>query len=174
MALNAAMCGLYAIAASCNAVQNFDACIIGIVSAVLFNLGDKLLIRLKIDDPCYSTLSHGVSGFWGVFALGLFDSKEGLIYSGNPHLLQIQMIGGVALLAWSMSLSFCFFYTMHSLKRLRVPLAFEIISVDFLYHSTLQEIENAQKFQKIIVEKIKDSTETAQSVYNNLTPDFNT
>jgi len=52
-------------------------------------LSVKIFQRFKIDDTCSSAVIHGVQGFWGVISVGLFEMKQGLIYSGNPQKLQV-------------------------------------------------------------------------------------
>ena len=70
---NGALAGLVAITAGCAYVAPAAAVLIGAIAGVLV-IGSCLFVerRLKIDDPVGAISVHGVSGAWGVLALGLF------------------------------------------------------------------------------------------------------
>jgi Amt family ammonium transporter len=150
--INAALSGLFAISAGCNSVDNSDALIIGLVSALLFVAGSRIIKRFKVDDPCQSAITHGVSGLWGLISVGIFDSKKGLIASGDTYLISIQLIGSLSIIFWSGFLSFCFFYVLNKLKRLRVPRVYEIIGIDLIYHSSIIDIEGAQNLNQVVTD----------------------
>ncbi len=46
-------------------------------------LSKKLLIKLEIDDGLGLISVHGVCGFWGLIAAGLFDETKGTLYTGS-------------------------------------------------------------------------------------------
>lgn len=149
-AINAALCGVFAISAGCNSLTNTASLIVGIFSAIFFVLAGKLFHRFKIDDPCSSSLVHGISGFWGIISVGIFEKTDGLIYSGNPIQLRTQLIGGLAILVWAGSLSFAYFFVLNKLQRLRVPKTFEVIGVDLLYHSDASDIDGSKYLQQFM------------------------
>ena len=43
----------------------------------------------------------------------------------------------VVITSWSIILSGTYFFVLHKIKRLRVPLVFEIVGIDFLEHGGL-------------------------------------
>lgn len=44
---------------------------------------------------------HGLCGAWGTLMTGVFAKKSGLIYSGSPKDLLIQLAGVLSVAAWS-------------------------------------------------------------------------
>lgn len=70
---NGMLAGLVAITASCAFVSAWAAAVIGAVAGVLAIVSAVFIdTRLRIDDPVGASAVHGVSGTWGVLALGLF------------------------------------------------------------------------------------------------------
>lgn len=67
-----------------------------------------------------SISTHGICGFWSVIALGVFDSQEGIIYTGKFTKFGIQLGGAASLMFLSLILSFLFFYPLKTLGRLRL------------------------------------------------------
>ena len=54
-------------------VRTWEAYVIGMVSGTLTLLSMLILERSTlIDDPCAAFAVHGVGGFWGVIATGMF------------------------------------------------------------------------------------------------------
>lgn len=107
MMLNGMLAGLVAITAPCAFVSVGGAAIIGLVSGVLV-IEATLFIdqKLKIDDPVGAIAVHGVNGFWGCLALGLFadgtygdgwngvaGTVTGLFYGGGMSQFLAQLIG---------------------------------------------------------------------------------
>ena len=78
MVINGVLAGLVSITAGCNIVNPVFALIIGLVAGVLVDEAVKLIDRLKIDDPVGAIAVHGVNGFFGTLAVGLFASSGGL------------------------------------------------------------------------------------------------
>jgi ammonium transporter, Amt family len=70
---NGMLAGLVAITASCAFVSAWAAVLIGAIGGVLAVVATTFIdARLRIDDPVGASAVHGVSGAWGVLALGLF------------------------------------------------------------------------------------------------------
>ncbi len=98
-------------------VTTWAAVIIGAVSAILTPAMERLLIRLRIDDPMCSISINLASGIWGMVAVGLFSIEDevigavnGLFYGGGFHLLGVQCLGIVTTIAWGFGLGAVFFY----------------------------------------------------------------
>ena len=153
--MHAALSGLFAISAGCNNISQRDSFFVGVLNAILYAIAIKVYLRFKIDDPCQSSIVHGVSGFWGVISVGLFDATNGLFYAGNSNLIKIQAIGTLAILTWSIVLSFGYFFTVSKLGRLRIPSVYETIGIDLLAHSCIKDLES---FKKSSQSTLKDFT----------------
>jgi len=80
----------------------------------------RTMKKFNIDDPMDSISTHGICGLWSVISLGIFDIDNGIIYTGNFHMLMIQLIGAGCLLTLSVFLSFIFFYPLNKMGRLRL------------------------------------------------------
>jgi Amt family ammonium transporter len=106
MAMNGALAGLVGITAPCAFVDPWAAVAIGIVSGYIVVRGVELLDRLQIDDPVGAFPVHGICGVWGTISVGIFGrqalglANNGLVYSGNPMQLGIQIVGSVCAVAF--------------------------------------------------------------------------
>ena len=102
MAMNGALAGLVAVTAPCAFVEPWAAMVIGIIAGYLCVRAVELLDKLHIDDPVGAFPVHGVCGIFGTIAIGIFGKAslglehDGLVYSGSPTMLGIQMVGSVA------------------------------------------------------------------------------
>ncbi len=96
--------------------------------------------KLKIDDPCSATQIHGFCGLWGVIAVGLFQKEHGLIYSCSFKQLGLQLIGGLSLIIWTITITFPYFYFTNKIGRLRVPPIYEIIGTDIMMHEEKEKL----------------------------------
>lgn len=108
MVANGTLAGLVAITAPCAFVTAPSAVLIGVVAGILVCVAVFFIERrLKIDDPVGAIAVHGVNGFWGILALGLFadgtygDGWNGVpgavtgLFYGNAGQFVAQVIGGV-------------------------------------------------------------------------------
>ena len=106
MAMNGALAGLVAVTAPCAFIDPWAAMVIGAIGGHLVVRGVELLDKLHIDDPVGAFPVHGICGVWGTLAIGIFGKESlglaynGLIYSGNPKLLLIQLLGSVSTVAF--------------------------------------------------------------------------
>jgi len=71
---NGILSGLVSICAACNAVEPYDAFIIGSISGLVFILGVKLEAKLKLDDPVDAFALHLCCGTWGIISAGFFHN----------------------------------------------------------------------------------------------------
>ncbi|KAL6751395.1 putative ammonium transporter [Haematococcus lacustris] len=137
--------GLVAITGGCSVVEPWAAVLCGSLSAPWVVLGDDLMDRLQIDDPCQAFPMHGMAGIWGMLFVGLLGKESyivqvygkpsgknlmGLFYGGHGQLLLCQFIAVVVVIAWVCFWSGLFFWTMKKLGLLRVHMADEAVGLD--------------------------------------------
>jgi len=80
---NGILVGLVAVTAPCDNVEPWAALIIGLVAAIMYSFGVKLLHKLHVDDPLEAAPLHFSGGSWGTIAVGFFDYDHGVFY-GRP------------------------------------------------------------------------------------------
>ncbi len=138
MTLNGALAGLVGITAGTANVTNGGAVVIGLVSGVLVVISIVLFERNGVDDPVGAISVHGVAGIWGVLAVGLFESSDGLglFYGGGLEQLTIQAVGVVAIVGWTFVVSSAVFRGIKATWGLRVSAEEEIAGLDRMEHGT--------------------------------------
>jgi len=143
MTANGTLAGLVAITAPCAFVDGISSFIIGLVAGLLVCVSVSFVEnKLKIDDPVGAISVHGVNGFWGIIALGLFaDGKygdgfngvagavRGLFY-GDATQLYAQLISLAVLLVWGFGVSFLFFKLLDKVWGLRISPEAELEGLD--------------------------------------------
>ena len=143
MCLNASLAGLVAITAPCDVTDALGAAIIGAVAGVLVVFGVWLLDhKLHIDDPVGAVAVHFMNGVWGTLAVGLFatttapgnDSLTGLFYGGGFSLLGIQVLGVLAVCAWTAVTITTTFLIIKATAGLRVSREEEVEGLDKTEH----------------------------------------
>ena len=103
---------------TCAVIHSWQALIIGAIGAVLANISNTLLKRVKIDDPVGAIGVHAGGAIWGYIAVGLFaDSTlpgvnvmDGLFAGGGGKLLGLQLLAIVSIMGWSLVTVTPFFY----------------------------------------------------------------
>lgn len=142
LTLNAALGGLVAITAGCDAVDAVGACVIGILAGLVVPFLTWLLdYKLKIDDPVGAVPVHFGCGILGTICVGLFacgtDTMPvpvGLFYGGGWHQLAIQCLGLLAIGAWTAVTIYLTFLAIKKTVGLRVSPKEEIRGLDLEEH----------------------------------------
>ncbi|MCM1551128.1 MAG: ammonium transporter [Butyrivibrio sp.] len=153
MCLNASLAGLVAITAPCDVTDAFGAIVIGAVAGLLVVFGVWLLDNvLHIDDPVGAVAVHCLNGIWGTIAVGLFATDTapafargvegganqiaavGLFYGGGFQQLGLQLLGFVAVAAWTAVTITITFLAIKALVGLRVTEEEEIVGLDATEH----------------------------------------
>lgn len=141
MSLNASLAGLVAITAPCDCVDALGSIIIGAVSGVLVVLVVELLDKkLHVDDPVGAVAVHMANGIWGTIAVGLFstgqnDTGVGLFYGGGFKQLGIQLVGFLAVAAWTTVTMVITFTIIKKTNGLRVSEEEELKGLDATEHN---------------------------------------
>jgi len=144
MMLNGAIAGLVAITAACAFVAPWAAIVIGLGAGVVVVLGVLLVERLGIDDPIGAVAAHGMAGVWGTLALGflavpalaerLETGTGGLLYTGSPRQLGVQVLGLAAVGAFTFGASFGVLWLMKVTVGIRAEPEVESAGLDVSEH----------------------------------------
>jgi Amt family ammonium transporter len=152
MMCNSMLAGLVAITSPCAFVTPVSAFIIGAIAGVLVVWSVFFFDRVKIDDPVGAISVHGVNGFWGLLAVGLFSDGTygagwngvgateylgvagkgvtGLFYGDGKQLIAQFIEGGVGVV-WNVALGGVIFWAIGKvLGSNRVPAEVEVAGLD--------------------------------------------
>ena len=111
MALNGALAGLVSITASPLSGSIELSLFVGAVGGILVVFSITLLDKLKIDDPVGAISVHGSAGIWGLLAACLTDPAA---------TLGAQVIGIVAIFAWTFITSLIVWYILKMAMGIRI------------------------------------------------------
>jgi Amt family ammonium transporter len=130
MVINGVLAGLVAITAGCNVVSANSALIIGLVAGTLVDMAVVIIDNFKIDDPVGAIAVHGINGFFGTIAVGLFSEKNGLFITGESGQLLIQFIGVAVISVFSFVLTFTIFKVLKATMGIRLSHKAESAGID--------------------------------------------
>jgi Amt family ammonium transporter len=71
---NGILCGLVSITGCCDCVEPYIAFVIGVIAALVYILGCKIMEVLRLDDAVEAVPVHLFGGIWGTLATGLFGT----------------------------------------------------------------------------------------------------
>ena len=148
MILNGVLAGLVSITASCAFVNVFCAAVIGLVAGTIVVFSVVFIDRLRIDDPVGAISVHLVCGIWGTLAVGLFSAgplgyshwyqgsgpKPGLLVGGGLNQLSTQLVGVLAVGAFTAVFSWFAWSVIKATVGLRVELKAELDGLDVSDH----------------------------------------
>ena len=142
MTYNAALAGLVGITAGCDAVSPLGAAIMGAIFGIVIVLAVEFFDKVaKIDDPVGAISVHGVCGSLGTILTGLFatgvSTEKGLFYGGGFHLLGVQCLGVISVMAYVAVIITVVFLIIKKTIGLRVDAADEIAGLDISEHGLL-------------------------------------
>lgn len=132
MCCNGILAGLVAITAPCAVVEPIWAVVIGIIGGLVYIASSMGLKYFEIDDPLDASPIHGFCGAWGVLAAGIFGTDEnakiagyaasaaGLKPLGSGQQFGVQVIGVIAIAAWTIVMSGILFKVIDLTIGLRV------------------------------------------------------
>ena len=167
MCLNASLAGLVGITAGCDALDALGSTIVGIVSGVLVVVVVEFLdLKLHIDDPVGAVGVHCANGIWGTIAAGLLSTNtapagvDGPIYAiihggdiaAGFKVLGVQILGMVAIIAWT---TVCMIITFTIIKKtngLRVSREEELEGLDSTEHGLPSAYDGFAMLPEHIVE----------------------
>ena len=128
--------GLATITPGAGFLSPLSALLIGLVAGVLCYAGVVLKIRLGYDDSLDVVAIHGLGGFTGILATGLFASvgAQGLFF-GNPGQFMVQVVLAVSTLVFVLVGTFVILKIVDVLVGLRVSPEDEEVGLDLSQHS---------------------------------------
>lgn len=139
IACNGALAGLVGITAGAAFVEPWSAVAIGAIAAPIMMASLLLIERvLKIDDPVGAISVHGVTGLWGLLAVGIFangnNGVEGLVVGEGKQIIS-QLISMGVVLAWGLVTGFALFMLLKVTMGVRATEAEELEGLDISEHS---------------------------------------
>lgn len=136
---NGILAGLVSITAACAQVQPQDAMVIGFVGGFLYQGASMTLKKFHIDDVVDAFPVHGVCGFWGIIAVGLFGGPEvggkGMFADQGASQLWAQFWGALVIVLWVATWSLMAFLPLRLLGMLRLTDHFQKTGADAMEHS---------------------------------------
>jgi Amt family ammonium transporter len=145
MAGNGMLAGLVAICSGIGEFSAFGTLVTGAIAGVIVVLSVLTVERMKIDDPVGAFSVHGVAGFWGLLATGLFATttpinglteSAGLLYGGGASLFIDQLIGGVVIALFVTAAAGALFVILKTAGLLRVSAEDEVAGLDVSEHGS--------------------------------------
>ena len=139
MSCNGALAGLVGITAGAAFVEPWSAVVIGAIAAPIM-MGSIIVIEriLKIDDPVGAISVHGVTGLWGLLAVGIFangnNGVEGLVVGEGKQIIS-QLISMGVVLSWGLVTGFALFLLLKVTMGVRATEEEEMEGLDISEHS---------------------------------------
>eukprot|EP01060_Flectonema_neradi_P000640 TRINITY_DN1039_c4_g1_i2.p1 TRINITY_DN1039_c4_g1~~TRINITY_DN1039_c4_g1_i2.p1 ORF type:complete len:944 (+),score=113.79 TRINITY_DN1039_c4_g1_i2:126-2957(+) len=136
---NALLAGLVSVTASCSFIAPWVAAAIGAGGALIYFMFRTLRFRLHVDDVIDASSVHGAAGLFGVLCVGFGDEDlmRRVVFRNDPswslnrlNQFGYQMIGIVAVAAWSGVLAFTVCAVMRKLSILRISQEAELQGCD--------------------------------------------
>jgi ammonium transporter, Amt family len=154
MAMNGALAGLVAITGGCAVFEPWAAMVTGVCAGIVYFLGSKYLVYLRIDDAVDAIPVHLCAGVLGAISVGLYASPTrlqqvfgrsdhpGLIYcwaynKSNGTLLATQAVGLLFILTWITAIMLPFFVWLDWKGWFRSDPLDELLGLDRSYHGGL-------------------------------------
>ncbi len=130
-----AVAGLVAITPAAGYVDPLSSIVIGAVAGVLCYSAMLFRVKKGIDESLDAWAVHGVGGFWGAIATGIFASinAKGLLL-GNFHQFVVQIIGAVSAVAYAFVVTFILAKIVDATIGLRVSEDEEYVGLDISQH----------------------------------------
>jgi Amt family ammonium transporter len=172
---NSVLAGCVSVTAGCATMPPWGAWVAGMIGALVYIGASKLLLRLRIDDPVDASALHGACGIWGVIATGIFSTDElaafaGYVGSSNGYhpvksgeQLGVQIVGALAITAWTVGTAGSMFLLMNYFNYFRVSPEIEDEGLDMPEHSVnayeLTDIKPESKNQSNLYVSVTDKQE---------------
>ncbi len=145
MTINGCLAGLVAVTGSCAYVTIEVSLLIGAIAGVLVVAAVMLFDKIKVDDPVGATSVHLCCGIFGTVCVGLFSKEgvtslshtNGLFYGGGFEPLGIQLVGIIAVGAFTFVSSALVWLVLKKTMGIRVSREEEIAGLDIGEHGNV-------------------------------------
>lgn len=136
--ISGAVAGLVAITPACGFVGPMSAILIGGFAGILCYGALLFRVRRGLDESLDAWAVHGVGGFWGAVATGIFASAaiggvDGLIY-GNTHQFLIQLLDATVAMLYAFVMTYIIAVAVDKVMGLRVTEEEEYVGLDISQH----------------------------------------
>eukprot|EP00808_Paulinella_micropora_P000171 g60145.t1 len=140
---NGILAGLVGVTAGCATVEPWGSLCIGVLAGFAYMTAVYVMeYKLRIDDPLCAVAIHATCGAWGCLAVGIFSSTDGIAFAygftndAYKTGLQfgVQIVGVLAIIAWTAGTSCIMFFLMARVMDLRVDLEREKTGLDMAEH----------------------------------------
>jgi ammonium transporter, Amt family len=129
--LNGVLAGLVSIAAGSVYFEPWAAVVTGMIGALFYCFGSRLMVFLGLDDVTDSVAVHGFGGLWGLWSVGWFAygnnvfsntnlndddagaSAIGIMYGGEGNLFRTGVTASVVIIAWVGGMMALLFALLH-------------------------------------------------------------
>jgi len=133
-----AVAGLVAITPAAGFVDPLSSVVIGAVAGVLCYMAMLFRIRSGVDESLDAWAVHGIGGFWGALATGIFATKavnkySGLIY-GNVHQFVLQVIEACSAVVYAFVVTVIITLLVDKTIGMRVSEEEEYVGLDVSQH----------------------------------------
>ncbi len=180
--LNGVLGGLVSVTAGCAFIDPTAAFLIGVMSGGVVYYGDRLLIKLKIDDPICAIPVHGFAGAFGTLIFVIFMPSYMWVNGSLIEQIAVQLLGVVTVFSWSVATAYFVFWFLKKKKLLRISLEDELMGLNLSEHgvkmswvdmvNTTKSIINKGDYSKRIeVEEQTEAGEVAE-YFNELLDDL--
>jgi len=133
--------GLVAITPACGFIPPLAAILLGIVAGAACALAVGLKYKLGYDDSLDVVGVHLIGGLWGTIAVGFLATADapagvdGLFYGGGVDQLWRQVVGALAVLAYSGIITFVIGFAIQKLWGFRISEEDEVTGIDSVVHA---------------------------------------
>jgi ammonia channel protein AmtB len=129
--MSGALGGIISAAAGLDVYYPPLAFVLGFVGGVLIPIAAGWLSRRGVDDAVSAWAVHGVCGFWGVVAAGIFAFGYPNVGEGAPAVSFFgQLIGAVVFAVWGFGTGYVAAFILKLCNLLRVPDEVQIVGMD--------------------------------------------
>ena len=128
--INGALGGLVSVTAGAAVISPLFAAISGFIGGFIVLFGERLLLKLKLDDVIGAIPVHAFCGVWGTIAAGLFYAED--MFSISRVL--VQLYGVAAIFFWSFLTALLVYFLIDMLFGLRVDRRSERRGLDYSEH----------------------------------------
>ena len=144
--VNGSLAGLVAITAGCATMSSGFAVITGLIGGLVYVAGERLLLKLQLDDVVGAIAVHGFAGAWGTLAAGMFVSGDLF----NTNQIMVQLLGIATAFLWTFPVALLCFWLVKQVFGLRASIAHEQQGLDFSEHAEVgyPEFQPSTLFKK--------------------------